>query len=208
MVSTSKFKTSGILFLFSSLTVPPCQMPTPKTPPPNRAKKEEKKVCRFGDHYRLSLSLSLSPFFSSVYFCLFRNFPSQTKRENKTVDGSSFTSILIIDAVREREMWHCRIVKVRESGQKQPRDTTTVCRPILPSLSRIRIPKCAGKQRLAIEERKDRRRGYFCPCGICLPSLPSPTDRPSFKHSFSFVALLEGYLTAIQLGRSGLARSQ
>ena len=91
MVSTSKFKTSGILFLFSSPS--PCQMPprstTPKTPPPNRAKKEEKKVCRSDDHDRLS---PLSPFFSSVYFCPFRNFE---KEGGKTRRGS-FPSILII----------------------------------------------------------------------------------------------------------------
>ena len=67
MVSTSKFKTSGILFLFSSL---PCRMPTTttKTPPPNRAKKEEEK----GLPLRRPLStLSLFPLLSSFLQSIF-----------------------------------------------------------------------------------------------------------------------------------------
>ena len=81
MVSTSKFKTSGILFLFSS-----SRRLRRTTPPPNRAKKEEKKVCRFGDHYRLSLSLP--SFLQSIFV------PFAISKRGKQ-DGS-FSSILII----------------------------------------------------------------------------------------------------------------
>ena len=68
-----------------------------------------------------------------------------------------------------------------------------------PPSPRARIPKCAGKQRLAIEERIAG--AIFVLAAFAF--LPF-AHRPSFKHSFSFVALLEGYLTAIQLGRSKL----
>ena len=134
MVSTSKFKTSGILFLFSSPS--PCQMPprstTPKTPPPNRAKKEEKKVCRSDDHDRLS------PFFSSVYFCPFRNFG---KGENKT---GQFPFDFNYRSRCGRD-------------EKRASDCLTMCQlsvvPFLVLPGTSKLPKCAGKQRLAIEER-------------------------------------------------------
>ena len=82
-------------FSFSPLPLSPCQMPTPKTPPPNRAKKEEKKVCRSDDHDRLSPSL--------LFFSLFLSLSQFRKGRGKTRRGS-FPSILIIvrDAAETR----------------------------------------------------------------------------------------------------------
>ena len=81
-------------FSFSPLPLSPCQMPprstTPKTPPPNRAKKEEKKVCRSADHDRLSPSPSLPSFLQSIFVPF-----AISKRKGKT-RRSSFPSILII----------------------------------------------------------------------------------------------------------------
>ena len=124
---------------------------------------------------------SLPPFFSSVYFCPFRNF--EKEGENKT----------------EQFPFDFNYRSRCGRNEKRASDCLTMCQlsvvPFLALPGTSQLPKCAGKQRLAIEERIVRR-GYFRPCGICLPF---SIVRPSFKHSFSFVALLEGYLTAIQL---------
>ena len=71
----------------------------------------------------LSLSLSLSPFFSSVYFCPFRNFEKGKTRRQFLLD---FNYRLPRYGTAEL-LW--------ESVQKkQPHDTPTVCRPILPGV--------------------------------------------------------------------------
>ena len=129
MVSTSKFKTSGILFLFSSSSG------SPNAAADDASAKQSEERGEKGLPLRRPLStLSLSPFFSSVYFCPFRNFPSQTKRENKTVGGSSFTSILIIVVVDRERCGTAELLSYENRARTEAasRYTATVCRPILP----------------------------------------------------------------------------
>ena len=132
-----------------------------------------------------------SPPLSLLFFSLFLSLSQFRKGRVKTRRGS-FPSILIIvgDAAPPR-------LKLMKIGTVSRYANCRHPAPFLALPGTSKLPKCAGKQRLAIEERIVVRRGYFRPCGICLPF--HPASRPSFKHSFSFVALLEGYLTAIQL---------
>ena len=122
-------------FSFSPLPLPPCQMPTPKTPPPNRAKKEEKKVCRSADHDRLSPSL--------LFFSLFLSL-SQFRKGR----GENKTGQFPFD-------FNYRSRCGRD--EKRASDCLTMCQlsvvPFLALPGTSKLPKCAGKQRLAIEER-------------------------------------------------------
>ena len=185
MVSTSKFKTSGILFLFSSLTVPPCQMPTPKTPPPNRAKKEEKKVCRSADHDRLSPSL--------LFFSLFLSLSQFRKGRGENKTGQFPFDFNYRSRCGRNE--------------KRASDCLTMCQlsvvPFLALPGTSKLPKCAGKQRLAIEERIVG--AIFVLAAFAFPS-PSSFLQTFFFLCCPFGGIFDSHPTLVGGGPSNLAR--
>ena len=156
-------------FSFSPLPLSPCQMPprstTPKTPPPNRAKKEEKKVCRSADHDRLSPSL--------LFFSLFLSLSQFRKGrgENKTGQFPFDFNYRSRCGRDEKRASDCLTIY-----------QLSVVLPFLVLPGSSKLPKCAGKQRLAIEERIVAS-GLFS----SLRHLPSLLHRSSFLQTFFFL---------------------